>query len=182
MILSTRLASLVKRFFPGLRPPRYSNRVAAFASSLIRVSSGFAMPPEWPIRSGGGRRVRASAHSGYGPLVHSATQGELCRHRCRVTRPSCSPASAFNRKLSRWNPPPLMIRAFCAPGTDLPGTPKHCSFISFAPPGAMRIGKRQKHHAAVVGGRDLLAANRCPGGVQRMQPNPTPPRRSRPSP
>lgn len=62
------------------------------------------------------------------------------------------------------------------------GQPQHCSFISFAQLGAMRIGKRQKHHAAVVGGRDLLAAYRCPGGVQRMQPNLTPPLLSRPSP
>ena len=61
--------------------------------------------------------------------------------------------------------------------------PQHYSlFTSFAPRDAMRIGKHRKHHAAVEGGRDLLAANRCPGGVQRMQPNPTPPLRSRPSP
>ena len=35
----------------------------------LRVCRWLATPPVWPIRSGGGRRVRAFAHSGYGPLV-----------------------------------------------------------------------------------------------------------------
>ena len=55
-------------------------------------------------------------HSRYGPPDRSATQGDLCREAPTqsVTRPSRSPASGFNRQLSGWNPPPLMIRAFGA--------------------------------------------------------------------
>src|SRR5262249_2857837 len=40
-------------------------------------------------------------------------KGDLCREAPTqpVTQPSRSPASGLNRQLSRWNPPPLMIRA-----------------------------------------------------------------------
>ena len=55
-------------------------------------------------------------HSRYGPPDRSATQGDLCHEAPTqsVTRPSRSPASGFNRQLSGWNPPPLIIRAFGA--------------------------------------------------------------------
>ena len=55
-------------------------------------------------------------HSRYGPPDRSATQGDLCHEAPTqsVTRPSRSSASGFNRQLSGWNPPPLMIRAFGA--------------------------------------------------------------------
>jgi len=55
-------------------------------------------------------------HTCYGPPECSAAQGDLCREAPTrpVTQPSRSPASGFNRQLSGWNPPPLMIRAFRA--------------------------------------------------------------------
>ena len=72
-------------------------------------------------------------HSRYGPPDRSATQGDLCHEAPTqsVTRPSRSPASGFNRQLSGWNPPPLMICAFgahcqegdMAPFTRLPRRP-----------------------------------------------------------
>ena len=55
-------------------------------------------------------------HTRYGPPDCSAAQGDLCREAPTqpVTQPSRSPASGFNRQLSGWNPPPLIIRAFGA--------------------------------------------------------------------
>ena len=55
-------------------------------------------------------------HSRYGPSDRSVAQGDLCHEApaLPVTRPSRSSATRSIDKLSGWNPPPLVIRAFGA--------------------------------------------------------------------